>query len=96
MAIFMRMSTCSNRQDLLLRESHKVCKLNKAIDGLKQSPRAWVDKFSTIMLDFGFARCVLDYSMFVRRAKRGCIILIVCVDIVHTGSDIISIHETKG
>lgn len=39
-------------------ESNKVCLLRKSIYGLKQSPHAWFNKLSTILLDNGFARCV--------------------------------------
>ena len=35
------------------RESGKVCRLHKAIYGLKQSPRAWFGKFSEVVLKFG-------------------------------------------
>ena len=34
-------------------ESGKVCRLHKAIYGLKQSPRAWFGKFSEVVLKFG-------------------------------------------
>lgn len=56
-------------------ESHKVCKINKSIYGLKQSPRAWFEKFNTILSEFGFVRGISDYSVFVRRTTRGCIIM---------------------
>ena len=32
------------------------CKLNKIIYGLKQSPKAWFDKSSPILLSFSFKR----------------------------------------
>ena len=35
-------------------ETHLVCKLKKAIYGLKQSPRAWFDKFSQVVFAAGF------------------------------------------
>ena len=35
------------------RESGKVCRLHKAIYGLKQSLRAWFGKFSEVLLKFG-------------------------------------------
>lgn len=70
-------------------ESNKVCLLQKSIYGLKQSPRAWFNKFSTILLDIGFAGCVSDYSMFVKKTEKGCIILTVYVDeLVISGSDV--------
>ena len=34
----------------------RVCKLNKITYGLKQSPKAWFDKLSPILLSFSFRR----------------------------------------
>ena len=45
-------------------ESGKVCRLHKAIYGLKQSPRAWFGKFSEVVLKFGLQRCHSDHSVF--------------------------------
>ncbi|KAK4407439.1 Retrovirus-related Pol polyprotein from transposon RE1 [Sesamum angolense] len=72
------------------------CKLKKAIYGLKQSPRAWFDKFSRIIGEFGFSRCQADHSVFVQTTKTGMVILAVYVDdILITGSDINGIEEAK-
>lgn len=60
-------------------EIAKVCHLYKSIYGFKQSPRARFEKFSAILIEFGFVRCVSDYSVFVK-TPRGCVILIVYVD----------------
>ncbi|KAL0350143.1 UNVERIFIED_CONTAM: Retrovirus-related Pol polyprotein from transposon RE1 [Sesamum radiatum] len=73
-----------------------VCKLKKAIYGLKQSPRAWFDKFSRIIGEFGFSRCQADHSVFVQTTTSGMVILAVYVDdILITGSDIVGIEEAK-
>ena len=32
----------------------KVCRLEKSMYGLKQSPRAWFDRFSQAMVKYGF------------------------------------------
>ncbi|KAK4406515.1 Retrovirus-related Pol polyprotein from transposon RE1 [Sesamum angolense] len=73
-----------------------VCKLKKAIYGLKQSPRAWFDKFSRIIGEFGFSRCQADHSVFVQTTKTGMVVLAVYVDdILITGSDIDGIEEAK-
>ena len=45
-------------------ESGKVCRLQNAIYGLKQSPRAWFGKFSEVVLKFGLRHCHSDHSVF--------------------------------
>ena len=73
-----------------------VCKLKKAIYGLKQSPRAWFEKFSTAISGVGFKRCQSDHSVFIRRTTSGLVVLAVYVDdILLTESDLVAITETK-
>ena len=77
-------------------ESSKVCRLRKAIYGLKQSPRAWFVKFSGLLTSFGFTPCVADPTVLMKQTPRGTIILAVYVDdILMTGSDEAGIKATK-
>ena len=46
------------------KESRNVCRMHKAIYGLKQSPKAWFGKFNEVVLKFGLRRCHFDYSVF--------------------------------
>uniref|UniRef100_A0A2N9F645 Integrase catalytic domain-containing protein n=1 Tax=Fagus sylvatica TaxID=28930 RepID=A0A2N9F645_FAGSY len=65
-----------------------VCHLKKSIYGLKQSPRAWFDKFSKTMVSHGMTRSQADHSVFFKKTRTGIVILVVYVDdIVITGSD---------
>ena len=65
-----------------------MCRLHKAIYGLKQSPKAWFGKFSEVVLKFGLRRCHSDHSVFSHTSDRGKIFLIVYVDdIIITGDD---------
>jgi hypothetical protein len=65
-----------------------VCHLKKSIYGLKQSPRAWFDKFSKAVVSYGMTRNQADYSVFFKKTKIGIVILVVYVDdIVITESD---------
>lgn len=64
-----------------------VCLLRKAIYGLKQAPRAWFDKFSSYLLEFGFACNVKDPSLFVYQKEKDVIFLLLYVDdMVLTGN----------
>ncbi|KAK4389731.1 Retrovirus-related Pol polyprotein from transposon RE2 [Sesamum angolense] len=75
---------------------HMVCKLKNIIYGLKQSSRAWFDKFSRIIGEFGFLRCQADHSVFVQTTRSGIVVLPVYFDdILITGSDIVGIEEGK-
>ena len=77
-------------------ESGKVCKLHKAIYGLKQSPRAWFGKFSEVVSKFGLRRSHSDHFVFSHASDRGKILLIVYVDdIIITSDDKQGIDDLK-
>jgi len=78
-------------------ESGMVCKLHRSLYGLKQSPRAWFGKFSSIVQRFGLRRSEADHSVFYSHASPGkCGYLIVYVDdIVITRNDIVEISQLK-
>lgn len=57
-----------------------ICKLRKAIYGLRQSPRAWFDKFSIFLIEFGFKCTHGDPSLFVYHHGDGVIYLLLYVD----------------
>jgi Reverse transcriptase (RNA-dependent DNA polymerase) len=65
-----------------------VCKLNKSIYGLKQSPRAWYDKLSHSLLLHDFTKSSADSSIFVKHSDSITIIVLVYVDdIIVTGNN---------
>ena len=66
-----------------------MCRLRRSLYGLKQSHRAWFDRFSSVVQEFGMLRSTTDHSVFYHYNSLGqCIYLVVYVDdIVITGSD---------
>lgn len=50
---------------IALGEEDKVCLLKKSIHSLKQSPSAWLDKFSKVLMENGFHRTTVAFSVFV-------------------------------
>ena len=64
-----------------------VCKLQRALYGLKQSPRAWYARLSARLLALGFASSKADTSLFFFRYRDVQIYMLVYVDdIVIAGS----------
>ncbi|GKB02586.1 putative ribonuclease H-like domain-containing protein [Tanacetum coccineum] len=47
----------------------KVYKVEKALYGLHQAPRAWYETLSTYLLDNGFQRGKINKTLFIRRDK---------------------------
>nr|GEX24454.1 retrovirus-related Pol polyprotein from transposon TNT 1-94 [Tanacetum cinerariifolium] len=47
----------------------KVYKVEKALYGLHQAPRAWYETLSTYLLDNGFHRRQIDKTLFIKRLK---------------------------
>ncbi|RVW99699.1 Retrovirus-related Pol polyprotein from transposon RE1 [Vitis vinifera] len=78
-------------------ESGLVCRLRRSLYGLKQSPRAWFSRFSSVVQEFGMFRSTADHSVFYHHNSSGqCIYLVVYVDdIVITGSDQNGIQNLK-
>jgi hypothetical protein len=66
----------------------RVLRLHHSLYGLKQSPRAWFDRFRQAMLKRGYRQSNADHTLFYKHANDKVAILIVYVDdIVMTGSD---------
>ena len=53
-----------------------VCRLRKSLYGLKQSPRTWFGKFSSVVKEFGMTRSEADHSVFYRHSNAGVSILL--------------------
>lgn len=58
----------------------KVCKLEKALYGLRESPRAWYDCFDNFLEKLGFKRSEYDYCLYTMRNGNDAIYLIMFVD----------------
>eukprot|EP00261_Vitis_vinifera_P033077 XP_019074320.1 PREDICTED: uncharacterized protein LOC109122264 [Vitis vinifera] len=75
----------------------KVCKLRKSLYGLKQSPKAWFDKFAQSAKKQGYKQGETYHTLFVKFSSGGKIaILIVYVDdIILPGDDLIEMDRLK-
>ncbi|RVW46337.1 Retrovirus-related Pol polyprotein from transposon TNT 1-94 [Vitis vinifera] len=71
---------------------NKVCRLRKSLYGLKQSPRAWFERFTKVVKGYGFVQCQSDHTLFVKHFPEGklAIIIVYVDDIILTGD-----HEEK-
>lgn len=57
-----------------------VCKLHKALCGLKQAPRSWYARFDSFFLSLGFHNSRADSSLFVYSSSTTTIFLLLFVD----------------
>jgi Reverse transcriptase (RNA-dependent DNA polymerase) len=74
----------------------KVCRLKRPLYGLKQSPRAWFDRFSMAMKKLGYQQSNADHTMFIqRKGEKICILVVYVDDIVLTGNDSVEIKRLK-
>ncbi|KAB2630265.1 hypothetical protein D8674_007784 [Pyrus ussuriensis x Pyrus communis] len=65
-----------------------VCRLRKSLYGLKQSPRAWFDRFTQVMKKIGYYQSHSDHTLFVKRRQEKVTALIIYVDdMIITGDD---------
>ena len=65
-----------------------VCRLNKAIYGLKQASRAWYSALKCAIMEFGFENSKADSSLFIYKTKSvTCYFLVYVDDLIITGND---------
>ncbi|GMI86678.1 cysteine-rich RLK (RECEPTOR-like protein kinase) 8 [Hibiscus trionum] len=74
-----------------------VCKLNKSLYGLKQSPRAWFERFAKAMVKNGFKQSQADHTLFRKVATTGKMTLLIVYvdDIIITGDNSREIENLK-
>ncbi|GJS52029.1 putative ribonuclease H-like domain-containing protein [Tanacetum coccineum] len=65
---------------------NRVYKVEKALYGLHQAPRAWYETLSTYLLDNRFQRGKIDKNLFIRRDKGDILLVHVYVDDIIFGS----------
>ncbi|GJT24324.1 putative ribonuclease H-like domain-containing protein [Tanacetum coccineum] len=58
----------------------RVYKVEKALYGLHQAPRAWYETLSTYLLDNGFQRGTIDKTLFIKKVKGDILLVQVYVD----------------
>lgn len=69
-------------------KTNVVCKLQRALYGLKQSPRAWFGRFSLAMKKYGFQQSNGDHTLFLKHQSGKVTALIIYVDdMIITGDD---------
>ncbi|GJX82229.1 putative ribonuclease H-like domain-containing protein, partial [Tanacetum coccineum] len=64
----------------------KVYKVEKALYGLHQAPRAWYETLSTYLLENRFRRGIIDKTLFIKKDKGDILLVQVYVDDIIFGS----------
>ena len=78
-------------------DPNKVCRLHKAIYGLRQAPRCWFSKLTDALKRFGFKHSYADYSLFVYKKKGMELkVLIYVDDLLVCGNDLDFVSRFKG
>jgi hypothetical protein len=73
-----------------------VCKLNKSLYGMKQSPRMWYQNFDTYILGLGFVRSMDDHCVYSKQVGNHFIYVVLYVDdMLLVGNNMDVIKEVK-
>ncbi|GJR10309.1 putative ribonuclease H-like domain-containing protein [Tanacetum coccineum] len=85
-----RMTKISDKHAMICFEDpqfpDKVYKVEKALYGLHQAPRAWYETLSTYLIENGFRRGTIDKTLFIKKDKGDILLVQVYVDDIIFGS----------
>ena len=75
----------------------RVCRLQKSLYGLKQSPKAWFERFTRFVKTQGYNQGKSDHTMFVKHSVGGklAILIVYVYDIILTRNDVTEIARMK-
>jgi hypothetical protein len=59
---------------------HHVCKLKKALNGIRQAPRQWFAKLKEALLELGFEQSKEDPTVLYRKGEGGFFYVLIFVD----------------
>ncbi|GKE84132.1 putative ribonuclease H-like domain-containing protein, partial [Tanacetum coccineum] len=65
---------------------NRVYKVEKALYGLHQAPRAWYETLSTYLLENGFRRGTIDKTLFIKKTKNDILLI---SDELHGGTHLL-------
>nr|GEW47576.1 retrovirus-related Pol polyprotein from transposon TNT 1-94 [Tanacetum cinerariifolium] len=65
---------------------NKVYKVEKALYGLHQAPKAWYETLSIYLLENGFRRGIIDKTLFIKKDKCDILLVQVYIDDIIFGS----------
>ena len=70
-------------------DKNKVCRLRKSLYGLKQSPRAWFERFGKVVKSHGYSQSQADHTMFYKHSNEGKVAILIdyVAEIILTGDD---------
>lgn len=78
------------------KENEKVCKLKKALYGLRQAPRAWYSMIEGYFVREGFKKCYCEHTLFVKTEGENCLIVNLYVDdLIYTSNSDVMIEKFK-
>jgi hypothetical protein len=64
-----------------------VCHIRRSLYVLNQAPRAWFQRFASVVTAAGFSVSVHDLALFVHVSPRGRTLLLYVDDMIITGDD---------
>ena len=65
-----------------------VCRLQRSLYGLIQAPRAWFERFASVVTAAGFSASAHDPTLFIHLSPHGRTLLLLYVDgMIITGDD---------
>lgn len=77
-------------------QEHKVLRLDKALYGLRQAPRAWYSKLDASLLTLGFHRSSSEHAVYMRGTGMDRLVVGVYVDdLIITGGNTGELKQFK-
>eukprot|EP00253_Pinus_taeda_P009234 PITA_09234 len=61
-------------------QEHKICKLKKALYGVKQAPRAWYSRIYAYLIENGFDKCDGEPTLYIKENDGKILIIVLYVD----------------